>query len=188
MPESIETSKFVSHRARMSADFDLSKDSHSTKLEWRPLIFVKLSFRELCGSKLSHLSPFNIMAIIQWVKICQKQESRMWVNETPIIVAIFVTLNENSSVKWHPGTSKISKPTEIGVVTHFHERHATKTIPAFLPTDGEASWLPVPSLVFLLSGSTLRPEKTCFCILKVMGQAWETKKRISVNTYHRHHC
>ena len=49
-PESIESSKFASHRARMSGEFDSRKDSHSTKLEQRPQIFVKLNFRELCGS------------------------------------------------------------------------------------------------------------------------------------------
>ena len=35
----------------MSGEFDSRKDSHPTKLEGRPRIFVKLSFRELCGSK-----------------------------------------------------------------------------------------------------------------------------------------
>ena len=48
-PESIEPSKFVSHRARMSGEFDSRKDSHSAKLEQRPQILVKLSFREMCG-------------------------------------------------------------------------------------------------------------------------------------------
>ena len=33
LPESIELPKFVSHRARMSRDFDSKKDSHSTKFE-----------------------------------------------------------------------------------------------------------------------------------------------------------
>ena len=42
----------------MSGEFDSSKDSHSTKFERRPRIFVKLRFRELCGSKLSGLHPF----------------------------------------------------------------------------------------------------------------------------------
>ena len=44
----------MSHpRGRMSGEFDSRKDSHSTKVEQRPQIFVKLIFRELCGSKLS---------------------------------------------------------------------------------------------------------------------------------------
>ena len=47
----------------MSGEFDLSKDSHSTKLERRLQILVKLSFRELCDSKLSGLHPFDNMAI-----------------------------------------------------------------------------------------------------------------------------
>ena len=34
-----------------------------------------------------------------------------------------------------------------------------KTIPVFLPADGEASWLLLPSWVSLLSGSTMQPKK-----------------------------
>ena len=56
----------------------------------------------------------------------------------------------------------------------------TKTTPVFLPADGEASWLLLPSLVSLLSGSTVQPENTCSCILKVTGQVWESQKRISI--------
>ena len=48
----------------MSGEFDPRKDSHLIKLEGRPQIFVKLSFRELCGSKLSGSHPFDNMAII----------------------------------------------------------------------------------------------------------------------------
>ena len=64
LPESIESTMFVSHRARMSGEFDSRKDSQSTKFEQRPQIFLKLSFRELCDSKLSVLHAFNNMAII----------------------------------------------------------------------------------------------------------------------------
>ena len=64
MAESIESSKFVTHRARMSGGFDSRKDSQSRKLEQMPRIFVMLSFGELCGSKLSGLHPFDNMAII----------------------------------------------------------------------------------------------------------------------------
>ena len=48
----------------MSGEFGSRKHSHSTKLERRPEIFVKLNFRELWGSKLSGLQPFHNMAII----------------------------------------------------------------------------------------------------------------------------
>ena len=40
------------------------KNSQSIKFERRPQIFVKLSFRELCDSKLSGLHAFDNMAII----------------------------------------------------------------------------------------------------------------------------
>ena len=69
MPEPIESSRFVSHRARMAGEFDSRKDSQSKKVERRPRILVKPSFRELCDSKLSSLHPFDNMAIIHCVKI-----------------------------------------------------------------------------------------------------------------------
>ena len=58
----------------MSGEFDSSKDSHLTKLDQRPQIFVKLSFRELCGSKSSGLHPFDSMAIIHEIKNRLKTE------------------------------------------------------------------------------------------------------------------
>ena len=63
LPESIVSSKLVSHRARMSRQFDSRKDSHSTKFEQRPRIFVKQSSAELCGSNPG-LDPFDNLAII----------------------------------------------------------------------------------------------------------------------------
>ena len=47
--------------------------------------------------------------------------------------------------------------------------HGTKTTLAFLPADGEASWLLLPTSIALLSGSAVQPENTYFCILKVTG-------------------
>ena len=58
--------------------------------------------------------------------------------------------------------------------------HGTKTTPVFLPADGEASWLLLPSSVSLLSGGTGQPENTYSCILKVTGQVRESQKRISI--------
>ena len=58
--------------------------------------------------------------------------------------------------------------------------HGTKTTPLFLPADGEASWSLLPSLVSLLSGGTVEPEKTYSCILKVTSQVWESQKRTSI--------
>ena len=52
----------------MSGEFDARKDSQSTKFEQRAQIFVKLSFRELCDSKLSGLHAFDNMAIVHCVK------------------------------------------------------------------------------------------------------------------------
>ena len=46
-------------------------------------------------------------------------------------------------------------------------KHGTKTTTVFLPAHGEASWLLPPSLVSLMSGSTMQPENTYPCILKV---------------------
>ena len=68
-------------------------------------------------------------------------------------------------------------------------KHGTKTILVFLCADGEASWLLLPSLASLLSGGTVQPENTYFCILKVTGRVRESQKRISIKTnpsYHQH--
>ena len=46
--------------------------------------------------------------------------------------------------------------------------HGDETV--FLPADGEASWLLLPSSVFLLSGSTVQPENSYSHILRVTGQ------------------
>ena len=64
LPESIESSKFVPYRARISEEFDSRKDSQSTKFEGRSQIFVKLSFRELYDLKLCSLHHFDNMAKI----------------------------------------------------------------------------------------------------------------------------
>ena len=48
----------------MSEEFDSKKDLQSTKFGQRPQIFLKLSFRELCDSKLSGLHAFDNMAIL----------------------------------------------------------------------------------------------------------------------------
>ena len=48
----------------MPGEFDSGKDSHLAKLERSPRIFIEVSFRELCGSKLSGLHAFDNMAII----------------------------------------------------------------------------------------------------------------------------
>ena len=64
LPESTESCRFVSDRARMSGEFDSRKDLQSSKFEQRSQIFVKLSFRELRNSKLSGLHAFDNVAII----------------------------------------------------------------------------------------------------------------------------
>ena len=47
----------------MSGEFDSRKDPHSTKIERRPPILVKLGVRDLCDSNLSGLRPFVNMAV-----------------------------------------------------------------------------------------------------------------------------
>ena len=52
----------------MSREFDSRKYSHTTKLEERPSIFVKLSVRVLRDSELSGLHSFDNMVIIHELK------------------------------------------------------------------------------------------------------------------------
>ena len=65
--------------------------------------------------------------------------------------------------------------------------HGTKTTPIFLPADGEACWSLLPSSVSLLPCSTVQPENTYSCIVKVTCQVWESQKRIRINTNHSYH-
>ena len=181
LPESTESSKFVSHWARISSEFDSRKDSHSIKYEKRPQIFVKLKFRKLCDSKWSGLHPFGKMVIIHWIK------NRLRVHETPILEVIFVSLTENSSIMTNYTQGPWKYPPKITVGTQFHVQHGTKTTPVCLPNDGEAFWLVLPSSVSLLAGSTVQPENTYSCILKMTGQVWERQKRISINSNHSYH-
>ena len=48
--------------------------------------------------------------------------------------------------------------------------YGTKTTLVFLPADGEASWLLLPSLVSLLSGGIVQPENIYSHILKMADQ------------------
>ena len=49
----------------MLEEFDSRKDLQSTKFKRRPQIFVKLSLKELCDSKLAGLLAFDNMVIIK---------------------------------------------------------------------------------------------------------------------------
>ena len=91
MPESIESSKFASHKAQ---DFDSREDSDSTKFKQRPQVFAKLSFRELY--KLFGLHPFDYWPF-HWDKKGQKQKGSLWVCDSSIFEGIFVTFTENLS-------------------------------------------------------------------------------------------
>ena len=54
--------------------------------------------RELCDSKLSSLCAFDNMAIALSQKSGKNQKGCLWVQETPILEIIFVTLSEDSPV------------------------------------------------------------------------------------------
>ena len=74
LSESNEPYKFVSHRARMSEEFDARKDSHSTKLEQRPQILIKLGFRELYDLKSYLVEVFLKIWLSHGVKNRPKPE------------------------------------------------------------------------------------------------------------------
>ena len=55
--------------------------------------------------------------------------------------------------------------------------HGTISTAVFLPADGDASWLLLPSSVSLLSGGIVQPENAYSYILKVTRQIWESQKK-----------
>ena len=64
MFKSIESSKFVSHKDRISEEFDSRKVSYPKKLDQRPQTFVKLSFRELLNSRWPERVNSDFMIMI----------------------------------------------------------------------------------------------------------------------------
>ena len=163
----------------MSREFDSRKNSHPTKFGRRTRILVKLSFRDF------QLSAFQISIVIQiylvyvlwiiwqfqWIEKRSKSERQAknswdtnpWNNFRDHHWK-FICNN-----KLYLETLKSSTPLEIAIGTYFHIRHGTKTTPVFLFADREVFWLLLPSSVSLLSGSTVQPEDTYSCILKVKG-------------------
>ena len=109
----------------------------------------------------------------------------LWVHDTLILEIIFVISTEDSSFISND-TRNLSniRTTGNSCGTQLHE---TKTTPLFLTANGEASWSLLSSLISLLSGGKMQPEKSYCCILKVTGQIWVSKKRISINIDHSYH-
>ena len=78
---------------------------------------------------------------------------------------------EKNFKKWGVGNiGGVRTPLPAWHVKQQHMEHGTKTILLFLPVDGEVSWSLLPSSVSLLSGSTVQPESTHSCILRMPGQ------------------
>ena len=100
---------------------------------------------------------------------------------------MWVSLRTHCHNKWHQGTLEVSTPQEVPVGTHFPGWHATKTTLVFVPGDGKASGLPLPSLVSLLSGDTVRQENTYSCIIRMTRQVWASQQRIGININHSYH-
>ena len=57
---------------------------------------------------------------------------------------------------------EISTPLEIAVGTHFYMGRGNETILVFLPADGKASYLVLPSLVSLITDGTVQSENVYF--------------------------
>ena len=132
--ESVDSSKSVLHNARILVEFDLREDSWPIKLEKRPRILVKLSFRELWDSKLSGWCTFGNIAISLGFK--------------NILKVIFQNPRRELIChhKWHLGTSGISTPLDIAIGTQFHAQHGAKTSHYFLPAYRKPSLLLLQSL------------------------------------------
>ena len=60
------------------------------------------------------------------------------------------------------------------------QKNGTKTTLVFFLVEGEASWSLILSSVFLLSGSTVQPEKIYSCILKVILKAKKGKASLLI--------
>ena len=84
-------------------------------------IFVKISFRESCDSKLSGLHAFDSIAIIHWVENSfeKRQILSSW-DTNPWIIFFYPHRELIGRNKWHSVTSEISTLLEVAIGTHFH--------------------------------------------------------------------
>ena len=101
----------------------------------------------------------------------------MWICETPILEVIFGILSENWCVITNGTLVVTFRRPDVAVGTFFHAQHGTKTGLLYWTVDGEASWLLLWSSVSFLSGSTMGPKNTYYCIFKVPCQVWESQKK-----------
>ena len=92
------------------------------------------------------------------LKTCSGQSSKF--------VSHWVRTSGRFDSRKHSHSTKLEQIPQMAVGTDFHAQHGTETILVFLPADGEASQLLLPSLVSLLSGGTVQPENIYSCILK----------------------
>ena len=167
----------------MSVEFDSRKDSQSTKFEQKPQIFIKLSFRELCGSKLSSLHPFYSVTILHWVKTGWKQKGRLWVHETPILEVIFVTLTKNSYVTTNDTHRPQKYPHHQNYSITLSSTNMVLKLAWYFYQPMKKSlgcWFQVQSPYYQ---TAQRNQKTPSAVSS-WWQVWESKKRTSINTNH----
>ena len=74
---SAKPSKFVSHKAKISREFDPWNDLEATTLERKPHVLLQLRFRDLYDSKLDLLRTFDNIAISVNCKIRQNQKVKL---------------------------------------------------------------------------------------------------------------
>ena len=173
---------YLPHKTGKSGESDSRKDYQSTKLERRPRILVKLSFRELCISKSTGWSIFDNIAI----SLNKKKYVKMRKVGCEWITYSYSNFCDPDwelicCKKWHPVTST----SKIAIRKYFHARHGSKITPILLHVDGGASQS--LSSISVPSGDTAQPENSYSCILTGTSQVWVTQKILSINIYHSYH-
>ena len=134
----------------MSGGFDSKKDSQSTNFERSPQIFVKLSFRVMLFKVIWLTSLWYDTTL--WSNFCDSH--------------------------WElPGRLEKSLPPEIAVAMHFHVRTCHLNYPGIFTCWWRNLLVATSKFGALLSGSTVQPENTYSCILKVTSQVWESQKK-----------
>ena len=74
---SAKPSKFVSHKVKISGEFDPWNDLEARTLERKPHVLLQLRFRDLYDSKLDLLRTFDNIAISVNCKIRQNQKVKL---------------------------------------------------------------------------------------------------------------
>ena len=130
--ESTASSRLISHKANISGEWVSRWDSQWRKFEWKPLMLVQLTFRDMCNSGPTGLVNLDIKAIFVIVHSGKKSDSwwfRYFSEKLTTNQAVLIC--EPTAIATSKLVASNCTPQEVAVGIHLHAWHGTKTTVIF---------------------------------------------------------